>query len=130
MSNLEIVRRYFDAIEQRASVDELAGHFHPDVVQEEFPNRLVPEGARRGLDALREASARGRQVVSSERYEILNSISEGSQIALEVQWTATMNVAIGNLKAGEPMKARFGVFIELENGKIKRQGNYDCFDPF
>lgn len=26
--------------------------------------------------------------------------------------------------------ARFGVFMELRDGKILSQHNYDCFDPF
>ena len=28
------------------------------------------------------------------------------------------------------MRARFGVFIQLRDGKIAAQRNYDCFDPW
>lgn len=35
--------------------------FAEDVVQEEFPNRLVPNGATRDLAALKEAAARSRR---------------------------------------------------------------------
>src|SRR5687768_5107858 len=44
---LETTRQYLAALEQMATGDALARFFRPDVVQEEFPNRLVPQGARR-----------------------------------------------------------------------------------
>jgi ketosteroid isomerase-like protein len=28
------------------------------------------------------------------------------------------------------MRAHFAVFIELRDGKIAEQRNYDCFEPF
>jgi hypothetical protein len=30
----------------------------------------------------------------------------------------------------EVMKARFAVFLEFEGAKIRRQRNYDCFEPW
>ena len=35
-------RAYIAAVEGGATGDELAAFYHPDVVQHEFPNRLVP----------------------------------------------------------------------------------------
>jgi ketosteroid isomerase-like protein len=52
--NLATARRYLEAIEQGDPEGHLA-FFAADVVQEEFPNRLVPQGATRDLAALREA---------------------------------------------------------------------------
>lgn len=73
--NLEVARRYLESIGQEEPWDNLA-FFAEDVVQVEFPNRLIPEGATRDLAALREAALRGG------------------------------------------------------DGKIVRQHNYDCFDPW
>ena len=115
-SNLDVVRRYLAAIEAGATGDALAAFFTPDVVQEEFPNRLVPGGATRDLGAL--------------RYEILNAVERGPAIALEVRWTGVLAVPLGSLPAGGEMRARFAVFIELADGKIRRQRNYDCFEPW
>ena len=56
-ANLETARRYLRTLEGQAG-DSLS-FFTEDVVQEEFPNRFVPNGARRGLQELREASERG-----------------------------------------------------------------------
>ena len=126
---LTIVRQYFDAIEAGDPEGNLA-FFAPDVVQEEFPNRLVPNGATRDLAALRDAALRGSKVVTNQRYEILNAIVAEDQAAVEARWTATLNVTLGSIPAGGQMKARFAIFLQFCDGKIMRQHNYDCFDPF
>ena len=46
MTNLEISFRYLKAIEEGQSTTEF---FDPAVIQEEFPNRLTVNGARRTL---------------------------------------------------------------------------------
>lgn len=45
--NLQAVRRYLAAIEQGVGFEELGQFFTPDIVQIEYPNRLVVDGARR-----------------------------------------------------------------------------------
>jgi hypothetical protein len=129
-SNIDFIRRYFDAIEASVSPEELATFFTPDVIQEEFPNRLVPRGARRELPQILEASKRGKQVMLSQRYEILHAISEGDEIALEIRWKGVPAIAIGSLAPSAMIQARFAVFFRLVNGRIARQRNYDCFDAF
>ena len=129
-SNVEFIRRYFDAIEAGVTPEELAEFFTPDVIQEEFPNRLVPRGARRDLKQILEASKRGRQVMQSQRFEILHAISDGDEIALEVRWKGILAVAIDSLSPGAMIQAQIAVFIRLVDGRIARQRNYDCFDAF
>jgi ketosteroid isomerase-like protein len=127
MSRAEIVRDYLKAIEERR--DTLA-FFTEDVVQEEFPNALVPAGARRTLDDLKAAAERGRGVMQSETYEILSLCETGDRVAAEVLWRGVLGVPLRSLKPGDAMKARFAVFFEFEGDKIRRQRNYDCFEPF
>ena len=129
-SNVEFIRRYFDAIEAGVTPEELAEFFTPDVIQEEFPNRLVPRGARRDLKQILEASKRGRQVMQSQRFEILHAISDGDEIALEVRWKGILAVTIDSLSPGAMIQAQIAVFIRLVDGRIARQRNYDCFDAF
>ena len=124
-----IVRKYFDAIENGAQGESLQ-FFAEDVIQEEFPNRLVPNGATRDLAALKEAAERGRKVMAGQRYEIVNAFASGNQVAVEAIWTGTLAVPFGSIPAGGEMKARFAIFLELRGGRIVRQRNYDCFDPF
>lgn len=125
--NLESVRRYLQAIERGEGSLEF---FAEDVVQEEFPNRLVPNGATRDLDSLREAGQKGKKVMTRQRYEVLNAIASGNQVAVEAIWVGTLAVPFGSIPAGGEMRARFAIFLEFRDGKIVRQRNYDCFDPF
>jgi ketosteroid isomerase-like protein len=127
MSRADIVRAYLKAIEERK--DSL-GFFADDAVQEEFPNALVPAGARRTVEDLKAANARGRNVLSSETYEIVTLVETGDVVACEVLWRGVLAVPLRSLKPGDVMKARFGVFFEFAGDKIRRQRNYDCFDPF
>lgn len=83
--NLEIARLYLESVGKGNPENNLA-FFAEDVVQEEFPNRLMPEGATRDLNALREAAQRGSKVMTAQHYEILNMIASGDQVAVEVIW--------------------------------------------
>jgi ketosteroid isomerase-like protein len=91
---IALVRSYFGAIENGAPGESLQ-FFAEDVVQEEFPNRLVPDGATRDLAALKEAAERGRKVVTRQRYEIVNLLASGNQVAVEAIWTGTLAVPFG-----------------------------------
>jgi ketosteroid isomerase-like protein len=134
VSNIETARRYLAAIEastaESGDPDGAAAFYHPDVVQEEFPNRFVPNGARRDLAALREAAARGRTVLRGQRYEVKHAYASGDTVILEVLWVGTLAVPVGSLAAGDEMRAHFAVFMEFRDGRIWRQRNYDCFEPF
>jgi hypothetical protein len=47
--NVDIAREYLRAIEPGATGDAMARFFDSEVVLEEFPSRLTPQGARRNL---------------------------------------------------------------------------------
>jgi ketosteroid isomerase-like protein len=126
---LRLAREYLESI---GAADELGGlrFFADDVIQVEFPNRLVPNGATRDLAALRDGAERGRKVMTAQRIEVLNALASGDQVAVEATWTGTLAVPLGNLPAGGQMRARFAIFLTYRDGKIVRQHNYDCFDPW
>ncbi|HEY7642480.1 MAG TPA: nuclear transport factor 2 family protein [Steroidobacteraceae bacterium] len=126
---LRLAREYLESI---GGSDELAGlrFFADDVVQVEFPNRLVPNGATRDLAALRDAAVRGRKVMTAQRFEVVNAIASGEQVAVEATWTGTLAIPLGSIPAGGQMRARFAIFLSYRDGKIVRQHNYDCFDPW
>jgi ketosteroid isomerase-like protein len=128
--NLEIARRYLSRLSGGGGPDELDSFFAPDVVQEEFPNRLMPNGAKRDLPAMRAARARGKALLSDERFELLNAVASDDHVALEVVWTGIVRDAAGPFAAGQCVRARFAVFMEFRDGRIVRQRNYDCFDPW
>ena len=136
VARLEQVRRYLAAIEASTGLDSAAPHgaiafYHPDVRQEELPNRLVPAGAVRDLAALRDAADRGRAVLRAQRYAVRSALVQGDRVAFETTWVGTLAVPIGALAAGSEMRAHFAVFLELApDGRIVAQRNYDCFEPF
>lgn len=127
--NVATAIRFIRALETGATED-LAEYYAQSVVQEEFPNRLLPNGARRDFSALIEASKRGRSAVANQRFEIVGVCGMGSQVAMELIWSGSVTARLGSLHEGAVMRARFAIFLDFENGKIIRQRNYDCFDPF
>jgi ketosteroid isomerase-like protein len=124
------VREYLRAIENGAIGEALARYYTSDVIQEEFPNRLVPNGATRDLSAILQGAERGQQVLRKQEYVIHDMISSGSRVAVEVTWIGTLAIALGSVAPGGELKARFCMVLELESGRIRRQRNYDCFEPF
>jgi ketosteroid isomerase-like protein len=128
--HVQLIRRYFDAIERDADEAELAKFFAPDVRQHEYPNRLVDQGAERDLALLLAGSRKGRQVVTRQRYAIRSALVDGDRVAVELTWSAELKVPLAKTPAGATMKANCGVFFRLQDGLIVEQHNYDCFDAF
>jgi len=129
-NNLEIARRYLQALEQGAAGAELSKFFAPDILLEEFPNLLTPLGKKRDLAAALEGAERGKKVLSRQMYKIKQEIEDNGRVALEVEWVGTLAVPFGSIPAGGQMKAFFAVFLEFREGKIIRQRNYDCFEAW
>ncbi|HKB13632.1 MAG TPA: nuclear transport factor 2 family protein [Vicinamibacterales bacterium] len=128
--NLELAKLFLSRLSAGAGPDELDTFFSPDVVHEEFPNRLLPNGATRTLRDMKEGRVRGLALLKAESFEPLNAVASGDQVALEVVWTGTVRDSAGPFVAGQILRARFAVFMQFRDGRIVRQHNYDCFDPW
>jgi ketosteroid isomerase-like protein len=128
--NLTTVRRYLQAIASNVPVEELLSFFSPDVVQEGMPNRLKPQGGRCGLAEIRQNYERGQQIMASQQYDVQSAVAEGDTVAIEVLWTGRLAVAVAHLQPGAEMCAHCAIFFQFQDGKIVRQRNYDCFEPF
>jgi ketosteroid isomerase-like protein len=126
MTTREIVTAYLRAIEAH-ELEEVARYLHPDVVNVEHPNKLLPGGRRYDLAAIRAAGERGKAAMASERYEIRQMIIDGNRAAVQIEWTGTLAIAAGPLPAGHVMRAQICSIIELRDGKVWRQEQYDCF---
>ena len=128
VGNLDIARRYLQALERGETGAALKKFLAPDVVFEEFPNLLTPLGKKRDLAAALDGAERGKKVMSRQMYKIKQEIADNDRVALEVEWVGTLAVPFGSIPAGGQMKAFFAVFLEFREGKIIRQRNYDCFE--
>jgi ketosteroid isomerase-like protein len=129
-TNLDLALRYVAALSSGADADAIAAFYTPDVIQEEFPNRLLPTGATRDLAALKEGRVRGKALLAAEHYEVLGHVADGDRVALELLWTATIAIKAGPFEPGQQLRARFAILLEFRDGRIARQRNYDCFDPW
>jgi ketosteroid isomerase-like protein len=130
MTNVEIARAYLRSIEMGESHEFLAHYVSPRIQHQEFPNRLNSRGAVSDLAAMNAAAERGRKVISRQTYEIRNIVEHGDHLALEVDWTGILAIPFESIPVGGTMRAHFAMFLDFENGKIVRQRNYDCFEPW
>jgi ketosteroid isomerase-like protein len=128
--NAALVRQYYAAMARGPAPLEWERWFAPDVVQEEFPNRLLPEGARRDLAGLREAAAKGQALLSEQRFDLLELTAQGNRVVVEAEWHGTVARDLGPFNAGMVLRTRFAQVFEFRGGKIAALRNYDCFYPW
>lgn len=128
-TNLDIALRYHAAVAEGLTGDALAAYFAPGAVHRELPNLLFPDGVVRDVAGLREAADAGRDRLSEQSYEVVNAVTAGNGVALEVLWTGTLAVPMGPLPAGHVLRAHIATFLDFEHGLITGQRNYDCYEP-
>jgi ketosteroid isomerase-like protein len=121
MSTRDTVRAYLGAIEamDHAAVSAL---LHPDVQLVEHPNKINPSGMRADRAGIEAAWDRGKAVMARQTYEVRAMTVEGDRAVAQIVWT-------GELVSGASMRAQICSVIELRDGKIWRQEQYDCFEP-
>ena len=129
LSNLEKVERYFRSIEN-GDFATIADLFYSDALLEQLPNRIYPNGSKSGISKMAEAFEKGRKLFSNQSYEIRSFVADGDKLSLEVLWTGTLAVAFGSLPVGSHMRAHSAMFFQFEDGKVRSQRNYDCFEPW
>ena len=124
------VRAYIAALEAGAIGDDLASFYHVDVVLDEYPNRLNPAGARRGLAQILEGAVAGQRLMARQIFEVVTLSEVGDRVVVELNWAGELAAPMGMLKSGDKITARIAQVIEFEDEKIIRQRTYDCFDQF
>lgn len=122
-------RALFAAIEA-GDREALLARYAEEAVQIEHPNRLKPNGDRRAPAKMADDLARGKQILKSERYDIVNAVVSGDRVAAQIEWTGTLAVPVGALSAGDEMRAHSAIFLRFRDGRIVEQHNYDCFEDF
>jgi ketosteroid isomerase-like protein len=125
MTTEETIRAYLRAIESH-DLDAVAAYLHADYENIEHPNKLSPQGKRFDKAGARAAGERGAAIIASERYEVRSVIAEGPRAAVQLVWSGTLGAAAGP-RAGETLVGQICSVIELRDGLIWRQEQYDCF---
>ncbi len=125
-THVQKARRLLEALE-RFDRDAVAALYAEDVEQIEMPNRLKPEGDRRGRAQMLSDLERSKSILRSQKYDVTNAVGEGSLVVVEYQWSCVLAVPMGSLAAGDPLRGNCAVSFEFRDGLIVRQRNYDCF---
>lgn len=128
--NVATLERYLKAVESFAGADVLREFFAPDVVQQEFPNRLFASGRRHDLAAMMAAAAKGPTLLARQTYTLKKVVAQDDQVAAEIEWSGVLRVGFGAVAAGTTMRAALGMFFTFRDGKIAEVHNYDCYYPF
>jgi predicted ester cyclase len=126
--NVDTAVRYHQAVSGFAVGQELAAFFHPDATHHQLPNALFPDGSISDLAGMCEAAEAGRATLRAQDFEVISALATGDNVALEVIWTGTLAVQLGNLPAGHTLRAHIAAFLEFRDGKIIAQRNYDCYE--
>lgn len=128
--NVAVVRGYYAAMARGPASIEWDRWFAPEVLQEEFPNRLLPAGTQRDLRELREAAVLGQALMAEQEFEVLDLVASGPKVVVEATWRGRVARDAGPFKAGTQLRTRFVQVLELRDGKIVAMRNYDCFYPW
>jgi len=129
-SNVARTRQYLQAVASMGPPENVSAFYTPDVVIQEFPNRIAPNGRVRRAADCRAAYEQGRKILQSQRYDVQRIVEAGDEVAVELEWTGVLAVPVMNLPAGSEMKAYVAMFLTFHDGKIASQRNYDCYPPF
>lgn len=123
------VRRFLDALE-RFDAESVSAFLSDEVTHVEYPNALLPKGLTRDKAAMLNSLHSGRKNLTRQTYQLGSVVADGDFIAFEAAWEGELAQSVGGTAAGSVMKANFGVFLRLKNGKVTSWHNYDCFEPF
>jgi len=129
-SNISRTREYLQAVGAGESFEKVFEFYAPDVVIQEFPNRVAPQGRVRRAGDLRAAYEQGRKILRSQTYRVQRIFEAGNEVAVELEWSGILAVAVMGLAAGIEMTAFVAMFLTFRDGKIVSQRNYDCYPPF
>ena len=121
MSTRDIVLDYIRAVESH-DLAGVAALLHDDVELVEHPNKLNPAGARYDRAGICAAGERGAALMARERYDVRSLMVDDDRCIVQVAWT-------GALRDGREMRAQICSVIELRDGRVWRQEQYDCFEP-
>lgn len=128
-ANLETALAYIRAI-AAGDVEDFAAYCTDDVEFLEMPNRISPTGSRRDRAAAIASAHRGRALLTAQTYDILDTLTDGDRVALQISWSGTLAIPLQHLQPGAVITAQLGIFLDFRDGKICRQRNYDCYPPF
>ncbi|MEE2523130.1 nuclear transport factor 2 family protein [Pseudarthrobacter sp. J75] len=124
---LSRVLEFVKTIEAGGGSAEIRPFLAPDFELTEAPNILTPEGGVRTLDQVLEGADGSREVVKDQRFDITRSTSDGTNVVLEIDWSATSLMDLRYWDRGQLIRAKTCSVFGVRDGLIYRQSSYDCY---
>jgi hypothetical protein len=84
-SNASVARQYLKAVESLGPPEDVAAFYGPDMVFQEFPNRIAPQGRIRRAGDLSAAYQKGQQLLRSQTYAVQRILEAGDEVAVELE---------------------------------------------
>lgn len=129
--NVTIVKEYLAHVEKfSADAEAFQKLVHPQVSFIEHPNPITKNGQVRNLSAALEGLETGKKILAWQKYEITNIVDDSTSLVVEAKWTGQVAVDVGHLKKDQVLTAYAAMRFDFKDGKIFRQVNYDCYEPF
>src|SRR3954463_6677709 len=127
---IERAKAFVAVVSAAAPREAIEAFCAEDIVQEEFPNLLRPQGAVRDFINWRAVCDRARYSLASQSNEVINAVAQGNCVIVETKWTAAFAVNFGKLVPGDTVRARVVHVLEFRDGLIVHIRSYYCFEPF
>ena len=99
-TNVARVHQYLQAVAAMGAPETVADFFAPDVVFQEFPNRIAPQGRVRRFADLGVAYGQGRKILQSQAYNVKGIVEAGDEVAVELEWHRILAVPVMNSPPG------------------------------
>ena len=103
--------------------------YAPNAEWIELPLPTSPAGQLGGRAFLRQVAQRLLILFPDRQMEILNLVTQGSQVVLELDWRGTAAASIGNITAGLPVRFRVATFLTFAEGLIVKHIDYCVLIP-
>jgi len=131
MNKIDLVRDYLVLI-CSFSTDPTAflRFVQPSAQWVEYPNAVTPQTKIRDLAATLQGAQAGRKLLGAQTITVENWFESGDQLVVEGLWTGTVAADVGKFHQGQTLVAHLAMVFTFEDGKIARQVNYDCYQPF
>ena len=126
----QTARQYLEALSSPSPPEEIRACLASEHLREEYPHRFLDQALSSDLDETLRLRARDLGAFANQRFEIRDLAGSGSQLAIELAWSATVAADLPPFVKGQELAARIASFFKFEDGRIARQRVYTCFEPW
>jgi hypothetical protein len=126
-SPLDCVLGFIRVLETGGGAAELRPFLADSFVLVEAPHLLAPQGSTRTLPEVLAGADQSSHVVSDQKFVIRRTTCQGGRVAVEADWSATVQMDLRYWDRGEVIRARTSSVFEVREGLIISQDSYDCY---